>query len=366
MKLKKNKTTNFDKKTILLGMSGGVDSSIAALLLKKQGYKVIGAFMKCFSDTKNKLTGDCNYLEDLKMARKIALKLNIPLIVLDFEDEYKKHVVNSMFNSYKKGLTPNPDMLCNKIIKFPLLWKVAQKHNCNYIATGHYARIKKSNQNYNLLIGKDKTKDQSYFLAELTQKDLSHTLFPLGNLRKEKVRQIAKRNHFPNADRPGTAGVCFVGNIYFHNFLKQRIRIHVGKVLSPENKVLGTHQGLAYYTIGQKAGEHIGIKIDKPQGQEQKRFYIAEKKKNNTLVVAPEGHPALKRKQVKLINLHFINQKEKPKNLKARIRHLGQLHPGKLIKKTFIFNKGIEGLASGQFLVLYSKDKIIASGEIRI
>jgi len=358
------------QKTVLLGMSGGVDSSVAALLLQKQGYKVIGAFLKVYSENKNKLTGECSYIDDYKMAQKIASILKIKLIFLDFEKQYKESVLNPMFNSYSRNLTPNPDIACNKIIKFPLLWEEARKLKCDYIATGHYAQIKKTKSGFHLLSGKDKTKDQSYFLAELTQKDLQNTLFPLGALKKEKVRQIAKEHKFPNWERHGTTGICFVGQVAMHDFLKQRIKEKAGNVLSPNNEVIGTHKGSSYYTIGQKIGPHIGIEVNKPKGTETKRWYVAEKH-GNTIIAAPEGHPLLSKKQIALIKFHLINPKEKiPPSLKARIRHLGQLHPGKLTKKNnkyhFVFNKPVEAIAEGQYLVLYHKNRVVGSGEIRI
>ena len=360
-----------NQKSVLLGMSGGVDSSVAALLLQKQGYKVIGAFLRMFSDTKNKLTGECNWREELRTARKIASKLNIKLITLNYENIYKSQVVNPMFKAYQAGLTPNPDLACNNLIKFPLLWKKAKQLNCDFIATGHYANIKKTKQGYQLQEGKDKHKDQSYFLAKLSQKDLSHTLFSIGNLTKEKVRQIAKSNHFPNWDKHGSAGVCFIGKINFQNFLKQRIKEKQGNVISPEGQFLGTHKGIQFYTIGQKAHPNIGIDMQKPKEYSTLRYYIAEKSKSNTLIVAPEDHPALKRKEIIIKSLHLINPKDKiPSQLKARIRHLGQLQEGKLIKKSnkhhFIFNKPLEALAEGQYIVLYHKKKVIGCGEIRL
>ncbi len=352
------------KKTVLLGMSGGVDSSIAALLLKKKGYNVIGAFMRNFSDIKNPLTGECNWIEERKMAQKIALLLNIPLITLNFEKQFKKYVIDYIFKSYKNGLTPNPDILCNQTIKFPLLWKEAEKIKADYIATGHYARIKKTKQGYQLFAGKDKTKDQSYFLSKLEQSDLRHTLFPLGNLTKSEIRKIAEKNNFPNWDKKGTAGICFVGKINMKSFLKKKIKEKQGKILDTNNNIIGHHSGTFYYTIGQRIGMEITSK------KTNERLYVANKdEKTNTIIVVPENHPLLKKQMVKLENFHRINEKEAiPSNVKARIRHLGQLHKGQLIKKgneyQFVFKKPINAIAEGQFLAIYSKDKLIGSGEM--
>lgn len=356
------------QKNVLLGMSGGVDSSVAALLLQKQGYKVIGAFLKLYSDSKNKLTGECSYVEERRMALKIAARLNIPLITLDYENDYKKRVIDPMFASYAHNTTPNPDISCNALIKFPLLWKTAQKHKADFIATGHYARIKKTEEEFHLLAGIDKEKDQSYFLADLSQADLKHTLFPLGNLTKNEIREIAKKNSFPNWNKLGTRGICFVGKTDMQQFLKQRIKEKLGKVISPEGIFLGVHRGTAFYTIGQKVGEHIGISIKKPHGLESARWYVAEKR-GNTLVIAPEGHPALKGKSVSLIRFHQINPHQSlPRKLKARIRHRGLLLPGTLTKKDthyeFKFSKPQESLAPGQILVLYKGREVVGCGEI--
>ncbi len=358
------------QKKVLLGMSGGVDSSVAALLLQKKGYEVIGAFIKSFSDTKNKLTGECAWIEELKSAQKIAIMLKIKLITLDYEKEYKKNIINPLFEGYKKGLTPNPDILCNTIIKFPFLWKAAKENRAKYIATGHYARIKRTFRGFKLWQGKDKKKDQSYFLADLTQKDLQHACFPLGSLTKEKVRTIAKENKFPNWNKKGTRGICFVGKQNMQKFLKQRIPEKQGIVRDTEGKIIGTHRGIFFYTIGQKAGENIGIAIKKPRCMESFRFYIVSKKiKKNEITLAPENHPAMLTKTILLSKFHKINKKEKiPSKLKARIRHLGQLHAGTLIKRgsgySFIFTKPQEAVAPGQKLVLYNKKQLVASGEI--
>ena len=284
-------------KKVLVAMSGGVDSSVAALLMKKKGYEVIGAFIKNWSDTKNKL-GECAWKEDRKIAIKIAAKLKIPLITLDFEKEYKKHVVDKMFKNYRKGITPNPDIDCNQKIKFPLLWKAAKKLGADFIVTGHYARIKKGKKGHEMLRGKDEGKDQSYFLYRLTQKDLSHSLFPIGDYNKKKVREIARKNKFPNFNRKGTVGICFIGKINLKEFLQKRIKPKKGKILDSEGKQIGEHDGIYYYTIGQRIGPRFGIEIEKGKGKKLKRWYVARKNlKKNEITAAPEGHKILLRKK---------------------------------------------------------------------
>ena len=348
------------KQTIVIALSGGVDSAVAALLLKKQGYNIIAAFMKNFSDTKDPITGECNWKKEKLEAQKIASHLKIPLITFDFEKEYKTKVIRPMIQDYKKGLTPNPDVSCNTIIKFPLFWKKTKALKADYMATGHYARTKKTSKGYHLLSGKDKTKDQSYFLSELTQKDLEHTLFPVGNLTKLEVRKIAKRNKFPNHDKKSTRGICFVGKVNLKSFLEKTIKNKPGKVKDHNNNTIGTHPGTSYYTIGQRAAPSSEIILDKPN----KKYYIAEKK-GNTLTVAPQGHQILKTKTIKIKSLKLINRKQKIQpNIKARIRHLAPLLSGKLTKDTFKLKKPIEGIAPGQQIVLYKNQELIASGQI--
>ncbi len=318
-------------KKIVIGMSGGVDSSVAALLLKKQGYQVIGVFMKNYSETKNKFTGECHWIEERAMAKKIAAILETPLITIDHEKEYKKDVVDKMFSDYTKGLTPNPDILCNKIIKFPFLWKKAKELKADYIATGHYARIRKKSGKYLLLKGKDKQKDQSYFLHTLSQKDLSHTIFPVGDLTKDETRKIAKKNKFPNWDKKGTSGICFIGKTDMKRFLMEKIEKHEGKVLSPEGRLIGIHPGISYFTIGERFKDKL-IRINSDYRKKMTgRWYVAEKK-NNNLIIAPEEHESLKKTEVRIRKAHFISGIEKGR-MKARIRHLGELKNGKFERK---------------------------------
>lgn len=355
---------------VLIAMSGGVDSSVAALLLKKQGYEVIGAFMKNWSDTKNSLD-ECTWKQDRKIAIKISEKLQIPLITLDFEEEYRKFVVDKMFKLYKQGITPNPDIDCNNKVKFPLLWKAAKQLKADKIATGHYAQIKKvkiskknknSNYRYELLRAKDESKDQSYFLYRLSQKDLKNSLFPVGKLSKKKVRKIAKKAGFPNYNRKGTVGICFIGKINLKKFLQKRIKPKKGKILNPKGEKIGEHDGIYYYTIGQKIGPKFGINIkkpNKPQG-DTKKWYVAKKdKKTNTIIAAPEKHSLLYKKNITIQNPHWINEKPKTARYNARIRQIGELLLCKLEKKSgkyFVtLKKPIKGVSEGQAIVLYKR-----------
>ncbi len=360
-----------EKKKVVVGMSGGVDSSVAAFLLKREGYEVVGVFMKNYSDAKNEFTGECSWREERRMARRVAAILDVPLLTIDYEKEYKKDVIEPMFRDYGKGLTPNPDILCNKIVKFPALWKVARKLKADFIATGHYVRTRKGRGGFELLRGLDNDKDQSYFLCELTQKDLSHSLFPVGELTKVEVRKIAKKNKFPNYDKKGTVGICFIGKTDMKKFLKKKIKEKRGRVLSPSGERIGFHRGMMFFTIGERVGEKKGFSIDNRYRRETKnaKLFVAEKRRGNVLVVVPEGHEILKRKKVLIKGMKFMGMEEKGK-MKGRIRHLGSLESGKLGKVhgrwEFVFDKAQEGVAEGQFIVLYKGERVVGCGEIRL
>ncbi len=377
------------KPKVLMAMSGGVDSSVAALILKKQGYELIGAFMKNWSDTKNLLTGDCQWKDDRKEAMKIANKLKIPIVTLDFEKQYRKSVILPMFSMYKKGITPNPDIDCNQKVKFPLLWQAAKKIGADFIATGHYARIK----NNEMLRAKDESKDQSYFLYRLNSSDLKHSLFPVGSYTKKQIREIAKKNKFPNFNRKSTVGICFVGKINLKKFLQQKIKPKKGKILNPEGKIIGEHDGIFYYTIGQRIGPRFGIEVDKGNEKQVKRWYVAKKiPKTNVIIAAPENNSLLFRKEFAIKNVHFMDKNfiAKIKKSKAgssvkssshglvggnksikvltRIRQVGELLPSMLKYSNgeykIILNKPITGVSEGQAAVLYQGTKVLGGGVI--
>ena len=365
-------------------MSGGVDSSVAALLLKRQGYEVIGAFMKNWSDTKNELTGECSWKDDRKVAMSIASKIGIPLITLDFEKQYKKDVISPMFDLYRKGITPNPDIDCNNKVKFPLLWQAAKKLGAEFIATGHY--IRKSKDGKKLLRAKDEGKDQSYFLYRIGKKDIAYSLFPVGELMKKQVREIARANKFPNFDRKSTVGICFVGKVNLKKFLQVKIPPKEGKILGPKGSQIGKHDGIYYYTIGQRIGPRFGIEVERGnssklgqvrgKGQKLKRWYVASKnQKKNEIVAAPEGHPLNYRKEIVMKNFHTINKNHISKikrgdkiKVLSRIRHVGELLPSILKysnnKYKVTLNKPITGLSEGQAIVLYKGEEVIGGGII--
>jgi tRNA-specific 2-thiouridylase len=364
---------------VLLAMSGGVDSSVAALLLKDQGYEVIGAFMKNWSDTKDPLTGRCAWRTERKMALKIASQLNIPLMTLDFEKQYRSEVIEKMFEKYRKGITPNPDIDCNQKIKFPLLLKEAKNRKISLIATGHYARIKRNaNKSYELLRGADESKDQSYFLYKMNQNELAHCLFPIGEYTKEQIRIIAHTNKFPNYNKKGTVGICFVGKVNLKKFLQKKIKLKKGKILDPKGKIIGEHDGIYYYTIGQRLGPRYGFELDRGNKNKPSKWYVAKKdSKKNIIIAAPKDHPLNFRKEIIVKGLHLISHKEisqlKKQTTKvfSRIRHVGELIPSTLLYnkklKQFevILNEAITGVSEGQAIVFYEGEKVLGGGEIR-
>jgi len=380
-------------------MSGGVDSSVTALLLKNQNYDIVGVFMKCWSGdaSLDKLGMNCAWERDSEDARRVAQKLKIPFYVWDFEKEYKKKVVEYMVEGYKKGITPNPDVMCNKEIKFGLFFEKARALGADCVATGHYVRLERklpitnyqfSNEskenkklkieNCTLKIARDLNKDQSYFLWTLTQKQLTHCLFPIGDYEKPEIRKIARKAKLPTADKKDSQGICFLGKVSIADFLKKYIRPKRGEILTTSGKKVGEHQGVYFYTIGQR---HLGVSGIKYQasgkGEEIRKHYVSEKNiKTNTLVVAEgEKNKALYKKEVELINVNFINPEftsliraNKRIGVLARVRYRQPLSSAKLLwTKTglkIIFSKPQKFVAAGQSVVFYSKNGETLGGGI--
>ncbi|MHB9019974.1 MAG: tRNA 2-thiouridine(34) synthase MnmA [Minisyncoccota bacterium] len=346
------------KKTVFVGMSGGVDSSVAAGLLKKQGYEVIGVHLRCFN-----LDGCAD--RDLEDARRAAEVLGIPFYVWDYEKEYKKDVMQYMIDGYKKGITPNPDVMCNKEIKFGVFLKRALKMGADFIATGHYVKIKRG-KIQRLYIADDKNKDQSYFLWTLTQKQLKYCLFPLSDVKKPEVRKLARKFELLNANKKDSQGICFLGKVGLENFLKKYIKPKKGNIVDIEGNVLGRHEGVFYYTIGQRHGLRLDGAAKSPDSAP---YYVADKiLKTNTIIVAQgDNNPALYKKEVRLINVNLINKVKNDQSVWLRVRYRQPLFRAKLILKKgirLIFSEPQKFIAIGQSAVFYSSSGEMLGGGI--
>ena len=393
-------------KKVIIGLSGGVDSSVSALLLKQQGYEVIGLFMKNWHDETVTISDDCPWLDDSNDAMLIAEKLDIPFQTVDLSEQYHSRIIDYMFNEYEKGRTPNPDVLCNREIKFDIFLKIALNLGADYIATGHYCQVNKINKDnkeiYRLIAGADEKKDQSYFLCQLSQKQLSKAIFPIGHLTKSDVRDIAKKNDLITADKKDSQGLCFVGKVKLPDFLKQRLTPKKGKVIkidsesikqeidlnevkskekelellsspfsfsSDDGEEIGEHHGAYYYTVGQRKGLNIG-------GFSEPLFVLeTDVSKNIIYVGMGESHPALYKKAlfVKSNEIHWIREdlkinENETMNVEFRIRYRQPLQSGTIyrFKKGLyiLFDKPISSVTSGQFVSWYIDDELIGSGTI--
>ncbi len=354
---------------VFVGISGGVDSAVSAALLKEQGYTVTGVFMKNWSGDDYGIQSECPWEEDQKIAMEVCESLGIEFRSYNFEKEYREKVIEYFFDEYKKGRTPNPDVMCNKEIKFKLFLDKALKDGADYIATGHYVRrselnIENSTHNtFNLLKGVDTNKDQSYFLYNITQDQLSKSLFPLGEYLKPQVRELAFKFNLPNAKRPDSQGICFIGEINVLKFLQSQIPEEIGDIVDIDtNEVVGKHKGIYFYTIGQREGLNIGG-LDKP-------YFVCDKNKLHNILYVCKGsdNPKLYSKEVKLENIHFINSEYQydGSNLSASVRYRQKPQSGNLDinKKIFVFNEPQRAVTSGQSLVIYDNDICIGGGVI--
>ena len=381
--------------TVVVGLSGGVDSSVAAHILKEQGHHVIGLFMRNWNDESVIIDNECPWIEDSNDALQVAESLNIPFQVLDFSKEYKERIVDYMFREYKNGRTPNPDILCNREVKFDLFLKKALELGADYVATGHYCRkdisVENGKETYRLLAGKDGTKDQSYFLCQVNQEQLSKALFPIGDLKKTEVRALAKKIGLNTAEKKDSQGLCFIGKVKLPVFLQQQLKPKKGKVIeidrdhktfkvhnnphgsyalnSSMGKIVGEHEGAHYFTIGQRKGLDIG-------GTPLPLFIIGTDTTENVIYVGQgEDHPGLFRKglTVKNEDIHWLRkdltlQVGESEDYLCRIRYRQALTEANLIQKNnellISFKKPQRGITAGQFVAWYKNDELIGSGVI--
>ncbi len=376
---------------IVVGLSGGVDSSVAAYLLQKQGHDVIGVFMKNWHDTDFTISDECPWEEDSKDALLVADKLGLPFHTIDLSKEYYERIVSYMFNEYKSGRTPNPDVLCNREIKFDTFLKHAEKLGADFVATGHYCRKEEDKNGFRLLSGLDNNKDQSYFLCQINQKQLSKALFPIGELEKSEVRRIAKEQDLVTADKRDSQGLCFIGKVKLPDFLKQQLKEKKGNVVEifnhwegynnelkdeeeyvyfeEDGKILGAHNGAHFYTVGQRRGLNIG-------GHVNPLFIIQTNTQTNTVYVGEgENHNGLSRKGLFIKNedIHWVNEISKmyvgeKREYEMRIRYRQPLFSSQLERTEegiiVHFKDAQKAVAKGQFAAWYIKDVLIGSGVI--
>ncbi len=351
-------------RTVYVGMSGGVDSSVSALLLKEQGYNVVGVYMKNWSKD---LPGmKCPWAEDLADAKRVAVKLGIDFYVWDFEKEYYAKVVEYMLSEFKKGNTPNPDIMCNQEIKFKLFYEKAMEAGADYIATGHYARVEHGQDGSILLRAVDENKDQTYFLYRISGEALSRTLFPIGGMQKPEVKKLAEEKGLHNAYKKESMGVCFVGEVGMKDFLKEYIDVSPGEIREAESgDVLGYHEGAVFYTIGQRHGLYLNGK--KGVVNDGMPYYVVKKdvKENVVYVSKNLNHEAIWAKELGLKDV-FIRDgaTRESMDVLVRLRHRAPLINAKFDGEKLVFDKEIKRPASGQSAVIYDGEVCLGGGVI--
>ena len=376
---------------VVVGLSGGVDSSVAAHILKQKGHHVIGLFMRNWVDDSVTLDDECPWIEDSNDALLVAEKLNIPFQVLDLSKEYQERIVDYMFSEYQSGRTPNPDILCNREIKFDIFLEAALDLGADYVATGHYVQKTTTEDGiHHLIAGTDKTKDQSYFLCQLNQQQLSKALFPIGNLHKSQVREIALDLGLVTATKKDSQGLCFIGKVSLPDFLQQKLKPQRGEIIEVEaswqgfespqwgnqwelrpdsGKVVGSHNGAYYFTIGQRKGLFVG-------GKTLPLFVIAlDVKKNIVYVGQGENHPGLYRPFLKILNsdIHWVDDKKRmnhgeSRDYSVRIRYRQKLFGAKIEQTSnglkILSIEPMKSVAPGQFASWYDGDELVGSGII--
>lgn len=338
-----------------MGVSGGVDSSVVAYLLKQQGHDVHGIFVKTWSPE----WLPCTWVDEKRDAMRVCAALDIPFHFLDAEEDYKKGVADYMIAEYRAGRTPNPDVLCNRIIKFGVMWDYVKAHGGEYVATGHYART----DGTHLMKGLDNSKDQSYFLWMLSPQDLSHTMFPIGNLQKEEVRKIAEKAGLFTSEKKDSQGICFLGDVDMREFLSHYIDQKKGPVIDDKGNIIGEHDGIWFYTLGERHGFRLTT-----QTTDQKPYYIVSKNiENNTLIVSHDAKMNMGHGNTQTITLRDASWIEKPTgDITAQIRYHGEFIPAKIVNENTVelTYKGV--IALGQSLVLYQGENLIGGGVIDI
>lgn len=350
---------------VVIGMSGGVDSSVAALLLKEQGYDVVGIFMKNWDETDD--LGYCTSAEDYEDVRRVCDQIGIPYYSVNFEKEYWNKVFKYFLDEYKSGRTPNPDVMCNKEIKFKAFLEHALKLGADYLATGHYAQVDYKDEEYRLIRGVDNNKDQTYFLNQLDQYQLSKAMFPVGHLNKKDLRQIAKEANLATATKKDSTGICFIGERNFKEFLSNYLPAQPGEIRSLDGEIKGKHDGLMYYTLGQRKGLGIG-----GAGTGEPWFVTSKDLKNNILyVVQGDSHPSLYSCGLIATDINWISKKEVPTTLKctAKFRYR-QADQGVTVNFQnddsckVIFDEPQKAITPGQAVVFYDGDVCLGGGTI--
>jgi len=334
---------------VAVGMSGGVDSSVAAALLKEQGYEVAGVHLECWDEP------GCKVDPNWKDALRVGLKLGIKMKVLDLKKEYEKKVIKWFYEELRRGRTPNPDVVCNKEIKFGLFLDWVMKNKFDYMATGHYAQLGDGR----LLMAVDKKKDQTYFLAMLNQRQLSKVMFPVGEMTKNEVRQEAKKRGLHVWDKKGSSGICFIGDkLSFQEFLKQRVKEHEGEVVNMKGEVIGAHKGIEFYTIGQRHGFRVRQKSSKTTSL----YVVSKDSERNRLMVGRKKD--LERREFRVEEWQWIGGRRPKGKLECRIRHGGRLIGCQIRGKKVRLDKIEYGVAEGQVCVVYREEECLGGGII--